>query len=75
MTDDHDYIPDGALFVELLDLLVDEGLRVLPLVLRPARLQKHPVGCVGLLAPALRHLVTLFQSDFLIVYTAVVALG
>ena len=48
-------IPDGALFVELLDLLVDEGLRVLPLVLGPARLQEHAVGRVGLLAAALRH--------------------
>ena len=49
-------IPDGALFVELLDLLVDEGLRVLPLVLGPASLQEHPVGRVGLLAAAaLRH--------------------
>lgn len=51
-------LPYGALFVELLDLFVDEGFRVLALVLRPARLQEHAIGSVRLLAAAsLRHLV------------------
>ena len=48
--------PDGALLVELLDLLVDQLVRVLPLVLSPASLDEHAVGGVLLLAAILRHL-------------------
>jgi hypothetical protein len=47
--------PHGALLVELLDLLVDELVRVLALVLGPAGLNEDPVGRVLLRAASLRH--------------------
>jgi len=47
--------PHGALLVELLDLLVDELVRILALVLGPAGLNEDPVGRVLLRAASLRH--------------------
>jgi hypothetical protein len=47
--------PDRALLVELLNLLVDQLIRVLPLVLGPAGLHEHPIGRVLLFTAFLRH--------------------
>ncbi len=59
--------PDGALLVELLDLLVDELVRVLSLVLRPAGLDEDAIRRVLLLPAVLRHLVVMrgTQTDTL----------
>ncbi len=55
--------PHGALFVELLDLLVDELVGVLALVLGPAGLDEDAVGCVLLLTAVLRHVVVVPAAD------------